>query len=108
MQNLTTTTRPATCPLDGPAWCTADHHGEHATQHTHTTRLSEAIETLDPRDGRPSILFADIEQTETGGPHIVLTGTAMDEAYTLDDAERIACQILAQVITARARQAVAA
>jgi len=107
----TTTTRPAPCPLgDSPAWCTADHYGDDAEHHAHSTAAtSEVIHAVNPRDDHASSLCIDVEQTNTDPrPVIVLHGTAMDETYTLDDAERIARQILAQVMAARSRQAVAA
>ncbi len=108
MQNLTTTARPATCRL-GVSWCTTDHDGDTTGDYAHTTaETSEAIETRD-RNGLLDVLFVDLEQTDTDPePRIVLHGTAIDETYALNDAERIARQILTQVTTARARQAVAA
>lgn len=92
-----------------PNWCTAGHDGDTPEQHAHTTvNTTGPIETLDPRDGRPSILFVDLNQTQSDAePRIVLYGTAVHEVYTLADAERIACDILAQVLAARAGTAVA-
>jgi hypothetical protein len=91
-------------PHTGPSWCTSYHAGEHPGQHAHTTAPTTGpIETIDPRDGQPGILFIDVEQTDADTePRIILHGTAVHEVYTLADAERIACDILAQVMAARA------